>query len=299
MGIDPLIYPNANAAVTQAYNLKSPVNLGYTQMAPKGDYFPPGAMFSIGSSLGNGWAGYSGGLMGLSQMYGGLGWYGGLIGGGLMMPGPQSMGLIGMAGAGAMGVMDNTIEVAGAGMGKDKTYKMFPGELMAVYSLLKDGKNVSPEDMQKQLKEKYGIEAEIKTIDGQKALVNSSTGNVMISDGNGNSIMDMGDMKFDDALKTIKEKYGITPEDFAKMYDKTQGGMGATTGMNMPMGGGYGMMSGGMGIQGLGGYYPFGIGQMGGMMGGYGIWGDPMWQNSIFGIFASAMRYSGIYGGMY
>jgi len=280
---------------------------------------------NINMNLGMGWAGISGGISGLAGMYGGMGMgygnmgmgqmgmmgqmgqmgmYGGMMGASMMMPGPQSMGMLGMAGMGGMGVMDNTIEVAGSGMGQDKKYKMFPGELMAVNSLLKDGKNVQPDEMKKQLEEKYGIQAEVKDIDGKKSLVNTATGNVLISDGNGNNVLDKGDMKFDDALKQIKEKYGMDEATFEKMYSRDQGGTGATTGQNRLMAGGVGAMGGvngmrGMqswGFPGMQSYYPFGMGQSQGMMGGFGIWGDPMWQNSIMGVFSGAMNYAGMYG---
>lgn len=284
----------------QNYGMYGAMSIGAsmmpTQIAPQIS-MQAGLMLSINAGLGLGWGGYIGGLSGMAGMYGQMGLYGGLMGAGIMMPGPQAMGMLGMAGMGAIGVMDNTIEVAGSGMGQDKKYKMFPGELMAVYSLLKNGQNVSPEDMKKQLEEKYGIQAEIKDIDGQKALVNTATGNVLISDSNGNSIMDKGDMKFDDALKLIKEKYGIDQEMFEKMYAKDQGGVGATTGWNVPMAGGVAGMGGigavnmyPWGFPGMGSYYPFGMGAMG----GFGIWGDPMWQNTIFGIFAGAMKYAGM-----
>lgn len=249
----------------------------------------------VNAPLGYGWAGYTGGISGVAGIYGQMGMHGAMMAGGLAMPGPQAMGMVQMAGAGAMGIMDNTIEVAGKGMGKSQKYKMFPGELLAVHSVLKNakGKSLKPAELQKQLKEKYGIDTEIKKVKGKQTLVNKATGHTIMSDGNGNNIMDMGDMKFKDALKQIKEKYGMDPNQFEQMYNKQKGGMGATTGMNVPMAGGV------MGLQGmnrLGGYYPFGMGQAGGAMAGYGIWGDPMWQNSIFGLFSSAYRYAGMYG---
>ncbi len=267
---------------------------------------------SYAQPYGMGFAGFMGGMPGMAQMYGQMGMMnpmgmgqmgmqGAMMMGGMAMPGPQAMGMMGMGGMGMMGQMDNTIEVAGAGMGKENKYKMFAGELLAVHSVLQDKNNIKADQMQAQLKERYGIDAEIKTVDGRKALVNKATGNTIMVDGNGDGVMGTGDMKFKDALNTVKEKFGIDPEQFAKMYDKNQGGVGATTGMNIPQMG-VGMMGGQQMGMGMGQMYPFGMGQMGmggmGQMGGAmaGIWGDPLWQNSIYGIFGGAMRYAGMFG---
>ncbi|MCE1247222.1 MAG: hypothetical protein LWY06_11305 [Firmicutes bacterium] len=321
---------NADYARMQSQSLYGAMAIGAPMMpmqAMPAMGVSQGLNMNINFNLGMGWAGISGGVsglagmysgmgmgmgsgmgvgmgMGVSGMYGQMGMYGGMMGASMMMPGPQAMGMLGMSGMGGMAVMDNTIEVAGTGMGQDKKYKMFPGELMAVNSLLKDGKNVQPDDLKKQLSEKYGIQAEVKDIDGKKSLVNTATGNVLISDGNGNNVLDKGDMKFDDALKQIKEKYGMDESTFEKMYARDQGGTGATTGQNTLMAGGVGAMGGvrgmnGMGMMGFPGmqmFYPFGMSQQSGMMGGYGIWGDPMWQNSLMGVFGGAMNYAGMYG---
>ncbi|MFP4498187.1 MAG: hypothetical protein ACLFQV_08245 [Vulcanimicrobiota bacterium] len=255
------------------------------------------AMGQISAPLAMGWAGYTGGLNGMAGMYGQMGMQGAMMMGGMSMPGPQSMGMVGMAGMGRMGMIDNTIEVAGSGMGKAKKYKMFPGELLAAHAVIKGGSK-KPEAMAKELKERFGIDAEIKKVDGRQALVNKSTGNVIMTDGNGNNIMDSGDMKFKDALKTIEEKYGMTAKQFEQMYDRTKGGTGQTTGMNVPMAGG---VMGMQNMDGMQGMYPFGGPFMGRGMSGMGmaggIWGDPMWQNSIYGIFGSAYKYAGMYGG--
>ena len=311
------VYYNNQMGMSQTYGMFGAMSVGGSMMSMQASPMigmQAGAMMSIGNNLGMGWGGYAGGISGMAGMYGQMGMYGAMMGGGMSMPGPQSMGMVGMSGMGAMGVMDNTIEVAGTGMGKDKTYKMFPGELMAVNSVLTKKNNLKPEDMQTQLKERFGIDTELKKVDGKSTLVNKATGNTIMSDGNGNNIMDTGDMKLKEALKTVQEKFGINPEQFDKMYDRTQGGTGATTGMNTPMAGGImgmqqgmgargygypGMMGmGGYGMQGMGmgGYGMQGMGMQQGMA-GYGIWGDPMWQNSVYGIFGGAMKYAGMYGG--
>jgi hypothetical protein len=287
------------------------------------------------SMMGMGWGGFMGGvqgmggMMGMGGMYGQMGMQGGMMMNNFAYPGPNAMGMTGMAGMGMMGQMDNTIEVAGKGMGQETKYKMFAGELLAVNSLLTEKDNQSPEALQKALMERYGMDTEIKDIEGRKALVNKMTGNTVMRDGDGNNLMGKADQDFAGALKTVQERFGITPEQFTQMYDKSKGGVGATTGMNIPQmgmgvmgaqgmqGGMGGMMNpymgmggmnpyGGMGgmnpYGGMGGMNPYGgmgmgmgMGQMGGTMAG--IWGDPIWQNSIMGVFSGAMRYAGMYGG--
>lgn len=91
---------------------------------------------------------------------------------------------------------EKIIEVAGSGMGADKKFKMLPGELMAITEILKDGKMISPQEMQKILKEKYGIETQVK--DG--AVVSADGGRTLISDTNGNGVLDAGDLKMETAL---------------------------------------------------------------------------------------------------
>lgn len=296
-----------SAAMMQMYASQASMQVGnYMPMqASMGNYQ---AMMGMGmrynAPYAMGWAGYMGGMNGMASMYGQMGMQGAMMMGGMSMPGPAAMQTTQMGGVGMMGQMDNTIEVAGKGMGKAKKYKMFAGELLAVHSILggKKGKSMKPEALAKELKSRYGIDTELKKVDGKKALVNKATGHTIMRDGNGNSIMDKNDMDFKGGLKTIKEKFNITPEQFAQQYDKSQGGVGATTGMNVPQMGVGAIRGGGRGMQGmgtypqLGGMYPFGMGGMGmtGAMGG--IWGDPIWQNSIFGLMAGSMRYAGMYG---
>ncbi|MDQ7825803.1 MAG: hypothetical protein RDV48_23580 [Candidatus Eremiobacteraeota bacterium] len=135
----------------------------------------------------------------------------------LGMPGPFAMGVVGMSGSGSIAMDDNTIEVAGTGMGQDKSYKMLPGEMLAVYSVLNEATNegetsLSLEDMQEDLLDEYGIEAEIKTDEetGMQTLVNKSTGNTIISDSNGNNLMESTDMDFTSAF----EELGLNIEDY-------------------------------------------------------------------------------------
>jgi len=91
---------------------------------------------------------------------------------------------------------EKVIEVGGTGMGADKTFKMYPSELAAMYSLLKKNGTMSLEDMRRDLLTYYGIDTEIK--DG--TLVNKENGHALISDTNGNGSLDMGDLNFDQGL---------------------------------------------------------------------------------------------------
>ncbi|MCL5037216.1 MAG: hypothetical protein M1269_08895 [Chloroflexi bacterium] len=181
------------------------------------------------------WSGLTGGIAGLSSING-------TSSGSVSFSiqnynyiGTNAMSAVGEAEAANTQEIDNTIEVAGTGMGSDKKYKMYAGELLAVYSVVKDGANRTPEDMQTALKDRYGIETEIKEIDGRKALVNTKTGNVMIADGNGNNLLDKDDLQFQAALDVVKERYNIDVEQFEQDYDITKGGIGSQSGANVFM----------------------------------------------------------------
>jgi len=79
--------------------------------------------------------------------------------------------------------VERTIEVAGAGMGASKKYSMLESEALAVYTIIRDNKgSVKPEALKQQLKERYGIDADITTVDGHIALVNKATGNAIAVD---------------------------------------------------------------------------------------------------------------------
>ena len=216
---------------------------------------------AINGSLGMGWAGYSGGMQGMASAYGNMGSFGSMaMAFSMSMPGPYAMGAIAMAGANSMGMDSQMIDVAGTGMGKDKSYSMLPGEMLAVYSLLQDKKNMSPEEMQKQLSEKYGLDVEVKKEDGKATLVNKSTGNVIMSDGNGNNIMEAGDMKFKEAF----EQMGLNIKDFegkdgAKKLEMLTQSMLYGQGMGMGMGLGIGMGFNPFGSSAYGMMPPFGI----------------------------------------
>ncbi|MFH0802180.1 MAG: hypothetical protein V2A78_07330 [bacterium] len=159
---------------------------------------------SANSDLARFWGSYTGGLSGMAASTSGT------VGQGFTSSTNDSLTAYGSPGPNAMSSvldiavskMDNVIEVAGSGMGGDKKYKMFTSELIAVYAALKEKDSQKPEELQAKLKEKYGIDSEIKDIDGKKTLVNKATGNILISDANGNNLMDKSDMKFKEALNS-------------------------------------------------------------------------------------------------
>lgn len=157
------------------------------------------------SDLAKFWGSYTGGLSGMAASTSGT------VGQGFTTSTKDSLTTYNSPGPNAMNSaldivvskMDNVVEVAGSGMGGDKKYKMFKSELIAVYAVLKEKDSIKPEELQAKLKEKFGIDAEIKDIDGKKTLVNKATGNILISDANGNNLMDKSDMKFKEALNSV------------------------------------------------------------------------------------------------
>jgi hypothetical protein len=222
----------------------------------------------VGMPLAFGWGTFAGGLYGASslhdQMFAGNA-------APLAAPGKQAMEVVNKGNEKDVGKMDNLVEIAGTGMGKDQKYKMLPGELLAVHSILtggeegKDGKkankNLKPEELQKQLLEKFGIDTEIKTEGKTKVLVNKASGNVIMADANGDGVLGVSDMKFDDALKQVKERYNIDSTEFGKIFDKTKGGMGVQQGFYQnPFGGN---------MPNYGGFFP-GAGNYGGFFPGVG-----------------------------
>jgi hypothetical protein len=272
------------------------------------------ANVSASANLGVGWGAFAGGLYGQAQQAQNVGAWAGLGVQGFAMPGNFALGMASMAGAGGVSAMDNAVEVAGTGMGADKKYKMMPGELLAVYSLLKENKNLKPDKMQTLLKERYGIEAEVKDIDGKKALVNTTTGNVMIRDGNGNNQMDMKDMKFEAAVKKVEERFGIDVEGFQAQFDlgkqgaaKSAQGVRHLQGVGGLLGGPQGYRPQAFGNQAFGnqGHVHHGHGhghpQQGPGQQGYGplaygsqsgLWSDPRWLNTIMTLFRMAQHYA-------
>ncbi len=105
--------------------------------------------------------------------------------------------------------VERSIEVAGAGMGSYKKYSMLESEALAVYTIIRDNKgSVSPQKLKEELKSRYGIDADITTVDGHIALVNKATGNAIAVDTEGNGALGFEDLQFKDALLAA----GIDPD---------------------------------------------------------------------------------------
>lgn len=175
--------------------------------------------------------------------------------------------------------------ISQSGQGQRSNLANSPEVMLAMKDLMSDGKNRTYDEIATELKDKYGIECEVGEIvstgkDGKETKtkgIKFGNGDYFV-DGNGNGALDSGDYKFDDAVKNIKEKYGLADGDIKGITDRMkenakiraewnkggfgrQGGFGGYGGQ-MGGFGGYGQM-GGFGVPQLGG--PFaGMGQMGG-----------------------------------
>lgn len=95
-----------------------------------------------------------------------------------------------------------------------------PHVKLALYNILKDNHdNMPPEQLQKELKDKYGIESELTTVkgnDGRDLKTLKFQNGDQLVDGSGNGSFGMADYNLKGAVKDIQEQYGITPEDFEK-----------------------------------------------------------------------------------
>ncbi|MBN2358495.1 MAG: hypothetical protein JXR83_03520 [Deltaproteobacteria bacterium] len=98
----------------------------------------------------------------------------------------------------------------GAGKGHTSNLANSPEVVLALNSLLKGKSSIKMEEVQKQLKEQFGIESELTKIDGRKAL-KFANGDYIV-DANGNGALDSRDYKFKEAVSSIKEKYGLSDE---------------------------------------------------------------------------------------
>lgn len=93
--------------------------------------------------------------------------------------------------------------------GNDRQFTMHLSELAAMYALVKKQDKPMPiEELQKQLKQGFGIDCDIKNIDGQQTLVNKATGHALISDTNGTGMIDPKDLEFE---KTLRDN-GVDPD---------------------------------------------------------------------------------------
>jgi Mor family transcriptional regulator len=109
----------------------------------------------------------------------------------------------------------------GAGEGHDSNLANSPEVVLALNNILKNNQdNASIEDVQKKLKDEYGIEAKIEDINGRKAL-KFANGDTFV-DSSGNGMMGQADYKFGGAVDAIKKKYGLSDEDI-KAFESDDG----------------------------------------------------------------------------
>jgi len=154
-------------------------------------------------------------------------------------------------------ITDDPYGIGQSGQGMKSNLANSPEVLLAMKDIMSDGQSHSFEDISKTLKEKYGINAEVGDVttvgkDGKEVKgkgLKFGNGDYFI-DGNGNGSLDQGDYKFDDAIKNMKEKYGIDDEGIKSMTErmKSNASMGYS---NDPRGGMpyYGVAMVGMGQQ--------------------------------------------------
>jgi hypothetical protein len=108
----------------------------------------------------------------------------------------------------------------GAGQGHNSNLSNSPEVVLALNNILKSKSTITMDDLQKELKEKYGIESNVEEIDGRKALKFANGDHIV--DANGNGSLDAGDYKFGEAIKSIKDKYGLSDEDM-KQFESEDG----------------------------------------------------------------------------
>jgi hypothetical protein len=143
-----------------------------------------------------------------------------------------------------------------------------PHVQLALYNILKDNSDSMPaEELQKQLKDKYGIESEITQFKGENGVERKALkfpNGDMLVDSSGNGSFGTADYNLKGAVDDIQKKFGISAEDF----EKTMGGLRDKDGKyqgpdlnNFGMGGSFDMTN----VQAFGGY-----GAMMPMLGGFG-----------------------------
>jgi hypothetical protein len=109
----------------------------------------------------------------------------------------------------------------GAGEGHNSNLSNSPEVVLALNNILKNSPDsTGVEEVQKKLKDEYGIEAKIEDIDGRKAL-KFANGDTFV-DSSGNGMLGQADYKFGGAVDAIKKKYGLSDEDM-KQFETEDG----------------------------------------------------------------------------
>lgn len=252
-----------------------------------------------------GFVGVSGmGYSGMGMGYAGMG-----MGMGYPSMGMQGYGAVGAVGfvgymGGAQRIEDDPNGVGQSGQGLKSNLANSPEVMLAMKDLLGNGGFQSYEDTAKGLKEKYGIQCEVGDIkikgqDGNETTakgIKFANGDYFI-DGNGNGGLDTGDYKFDDAVKNLKDKYGLTDDGIKSITDRMKST--ATAGADNTWG--MGPMDP-LGAQSSNGRMFFGMAAFGmqgmGMQGNPGMqmypsmFGNPMMNRGWMNMFGMAFQYA-------
>lgn len=93
-----------------------------------------------------------------------------------------------------------------------------PHVKLALHNILKDNAdNMPPEQLKKELEDRYGIKADITTVkgnDGRELKALKFENGDMLVDGSGNGSFGNADYNLKGAVKDLQEKYGVAPEQF-------------------------------------------------------------------------------------
>lgn len=95
-----------------------------------------------------------------------------------------------------------------------------PEAVLALSKILEGDKKLSPEEVQKQLFNEYGIAAKVETVNGRKA-IKFANGD-FLTDSSGDGALNGIDYNFKGAVDKIKGKYGLSDDD-VKAFDKMGG----------------------------------------------------------------------------
>jgi hypothetical protein len=121
-----------------------------------------------------------------------------------------------------------------------------PHVQLALHNILKDNPDgMAADTLKKKLEEDYGIKSELTTVknkDGTEFKALKFENGDVLADGTGNGAFGNMDYNLKGAVADIKEKYGITPEDFEKSMkaQKEAGAFQAGGTQAQTLGGGFG-----------------------------------------------------------
>ncbi|HXE73663.1 MAG TPA: hypothetical protein VNO81_13460, partial [Candidatus Nitrosotenuis sp.] len=121
---------------------------------------------------------------------------------------------------GSRRIEEDPYGISQSGQGMRSNLANSPEVMLALRDIFSSGQAKSYEDAAKILKEKYGIYAEvgeIKALDKNGKEIKArglkfANGDYFV-DGNGDGQLSVADYKFDEAVKALKERYGLGDED--------------------------------------------------------------------------------------